>query len=140
MKPGMKICLMLIMLPAIFTGCRQTNTASKAEPSVRVVTQIDVFCLHQGTTLQRHYTHARKMEHLLNYLRLLKNYGNLSKNPENYSGNQCTIILQLSDGSQNRYYQQDYTYQSKNQIDWHRTDTKLAKKLPLLLYAIDSDA
>lgn len=126
---GRKCFPFLLVFCLLFTGC----TGQKKEPSVRVVTQVDVTCSYGGKLLQRRYTEQEKMKPLLNYLRLLEPRGKARVDPELTRGNAYEITLHFSHGAPTVYYQRAERFLSKNRHPWQEVDSQLAGELyPIL--------
>lgn len=116
-------------------GC--TDRTPEASPLL--VSQVHVLARHQGDTAVFQYTHPKKMETILYYLRTLEDQGLAKTDPERIMGDSYRIYLTFSDGSRRVYYQQADRFLSKNAHPWHRINSTKASLLYPLLKSMPSD-
>ena len=110
-----------------------------AETPVRVVTHIDITYENGSIQTQRHYEDDKKMNQVLNYLRLIDPYGRPAVDPEIIKGSQFHIELAYSDGSSKVYRQKADRYMQIDGGDWKTIDPARAEELSLLLGQLESD-
>lgn len=132
---GGRILPIFALLTVLLTGC----AVQPQEPSVRVVTRVDVTCNRDGQLLQRQYTETEKMQPLLNYLRLLEPRGLATVDPELVRGNAYEITLHFSQGAPTVYYQHSERFLSKNRHPWQKVDSHLSGELYPILRDLPSD-
>ena len=139
MKKYRFILFAFLLLPGILSGCRRYHASENTTISPRVVTQVDVICKREDTSILRSYTHPKKMETILVYLRLLEPLGKAETDPERILGDQYEIVLRFSDGRQRIYRQRANAYLSKDFQPWYRIDPEHAGVLYSILQDMPSD-
>ena len=121
----------------IISGCSKQNT--QLVPQCRVVTRVDISCVHEKGLIQRNYTDSEKMESVLLYLRLLKPFGKPETDPELIDAAVFEITVHLSDGDRHIYRQKDHRYFSENSHPWKKIDPTKASGLYALMRHYASD-
>ena len=138
MKKLQTISWVFLLLPLLFSG--SSGPCLRRKPFLpHTVTQIQVICYHDGEHLTRHYTHPRKIQPVLHYMRLLKQEGAADTDPEQLIGDRFDITLYYSDGQNRIYRQRSNRYLSKNSQPWEKINTKQAQFLYPILQAMSSD-
>lgn len=129
--------LLLLLLPTLLSGSMLRSRAAASAPAL--VTQIDVVCQREYTTISRHYTQPRKIEPILNYLRMLTYHGSADTDPERLAGNAYEITLHYANGSTTTYRQRADQYLSKDGHPWEKIRPEQAALLFPLLESTPSD-
>ena len=132
------LIFILGLLCSMIGGCMHFVTKTDQTP-VRVVTHIDITYENGAIQTQRHYEDADKMKQVLNYLRLIKPYGQPAVDPEIIKGSHFHIELSFSDGSSKVYRQKADRYMQIDGGDWKAIDPTRAEELSLLLGQMESD-
>ena len=135
---GLYLIFLLGLLCSLLGGCMHFVTRP-AETPVRVVTHIDITYENGSIQTQRHYEDDKKMNQVLNYLRLIDPYGRPAVDPEIIKGSQFHIELAYSDGSSKVYRQKADRYMQIDGGDWKTIDPARAEELSLLLGQLESD-
>lgn len=131
----MKKCwILLAFICFFFNGCGR-----KTDPSVRVVTRVDVTCEQGRHTIHRQYTQPKKIGQVLTYLRLQESLGAVEVDPERLTGPVFRIDVRLSDGSDSVYYQQGNLYLSKKYHPWQKIDPEKAAEFYQMLRRTPTD-
>ena len=130
-----KISALFILFLIILSGCK----AKPPEPSVAVVTGVEIEYIHNGQPLRRYYTTPDKMDTVLFYLYSLSPYGNPETDPEELDMDSCRITLTLSDGKKRIYRQRGDCFLSVDCHRWKKIDPKKGEQLLPILQAISSD-
>lgn len=123
-------CLMLC-------GCRKPLAETTPPPGV--VREISVSYQDRDTRLYRIYTNTEKMDVILYYLYGLTPHGHVEQDPEMLIGEQCKILVRLSDGSQHIYRQYGKQYLSVDNHPWQIVEKEKASVLYHLINHIESD-
>ena len=129
-----KICLVLLMLWAIFLG-----GCDNPKIMCRYVTQVDICCDHKGIPIRRSYTSEDKMGAVLMYLRLLEVSNTPSIDPDAIPADVYEITLSLSDGQKRTYSQKDHRYFRKPASGWQSIPPEQAARLYALMRHFGSD-
>ena len=127
---GLKMAICALALAAIFSGCGR----QKEEPLAVVVEQIHVVSHHEDETLERTYTKSAKMKAILSYLRWLRPQFGADCDPEQLPGDEYTITVTLSDGTEEIYEQKTNGYLRKDEGRWENIDPEKG----IMLYEIIS--
>lgn len=133
MKYFQKFSILLLLLPLL------AGTVQAKGHGLNIVTQVQVICRSENTTITRSYVQPHKIEAVLNYLRLLKCSGKADCNPEQLAGNSFTIILQDAAGQRSIYRQQANRFISKNSKPWKKISPAQANRLYPLILALPAD-
>ena len=139
MKKFSFIFCSFLLLFCILSGCGRRYAAGYSPTSPRIVTKVDVLCIRENISIERSYTHPKKMETILIYLRLLQPLGKADTDPEGILGDRYEICLNFSDGRQRIYRQRANTYLSKDFQPWYRVDPEHAGVLYSILQDMPSD-
>ena len=134
MKTGWKIVVVIAMLAAMI-GC----SARKHAPLVAVVEKIQVAGNHQGEAIDLTYTQSVKMTAVLNYLRWLRPQYKADCDPEMIPGDEYTITVTLSDGTQEVYRQKTNGYLRKDAGRWENIDPEKGKMLYEIISQMTGD-
>lgn len=130
----------LFLCAAVFlTGCVRRHTLKDTDSYLRLVVRVDVAGQKEDERLDLTYTHQEKMEAILNYLRLIRQQGPASGDPEQFSGEFYTITLHFSDGHKQIYRQHANRFLSTDAKPWRNIDPEHAEFLYPLLKAMPSD-
>ena len=114
-------------------------TEKPAQPTLRVVTGVDISCNHKDVPIRRHYTDSDKMEYVLLYLRLLQPTTTSQYEPESANADIYEITLQLLDGSHRIYRQKDHRYLCQGEGPWQAIAPEQAEGLYRLMRKLPSD-
>ena len=126
------LCFCLIM-----SGCGRINPP--ASPLCRVVTQVDISCQKDNMVINRHYTHPKKMESVLLYLRLLKPLDKPETDPNTVVREVYQISVHFSDGQKRVYRQKAHRYISVDDKPWRTIAPEQAAQLYKLMQHYPSD-
>lgn len=137
MEKVKKLFCMFLLPCLILCGCRKPFAGTVTVPSV--VREISVSYQNGHTQLYRLYTNTAKMDVILYYLYGLTPYGHVEQDPEMLIGEQCRILVSLSDGSQHIYRQYGKQYLSIDNRPWQMVNKEKATVLFHLLNHIESD-
>ena len=129
----MKRIIFLLIFCFLLGGC----TVSASEPSIRVVTGIQVQYKQNGTEITRTYSRDSSIRSVLNYLRMLRPYGPII--PEGDPQPTCQITLRYSSGTDCTFRQMGDRYLCKNNEYWEKIDVVQAQLLYPLLLLLPSD-
>lgn len=128
-------CILCICL--LFSGCHQASAQQDAGPDL--VTSVSVIYNHKNTHFNRIYTQERKMDIILYYFYSLSPKGHADKDPEDYLGERCKVIVTLSSGKTHIYRQFGTEYLSVDHRPWQKIDKSQASVLFHLLLHMESD-
>lgn len=131
-----KICafLVLCIAPVLLFGCQKSK-----RQLCRYVTQIDVYCDHDGLPILRRYTDTEKMEAVLLHLRLLHPGDAPQVDPETVDADLYQICVYLSDGQRHLYNQKDHRYFRCEGSGWQTVTPDRAARLYTVLRHYQSD-
>ena len=135
MKKTVTVFILFCFTSIIMSGC----LAKHSPPLTKVVTQVDISCELEDTTISRHYTDTRKMEYVLLYLRLLKRRGKPDTEPDTLNKDTYEITVGYSDGTQKTYRQKAHQYFSEGSGAWQLIDPAQAAGLYKLMEHLPSD-
>ena len=136
MRKRYSLYLLLLLLPTLLSGSALRRNSTSV-PSL--VVQIDVVCRREYSTFTRHYTQPRKIEPILNYLRMLTYHGRPETDPERLAGNAYEITLYYVNGQTSTYRQRADRYLSKDGQPWEKLRPEQAGLLFPLLESTASD-
>ena len=137
MRKGHRVFLILFTAFFLLSGCSRLEASA---PSVcRVVTGITVDFENRGLRANRNYTAAKKMQQVLNYLRIIDPYGSPEEDPENVEGSSFRITLSYSDGHQKVYLQKSDRFMKTDNGNWKKIDPDRALELGRILGRLESD-
>lgn len=137
MRKRYGLYLLLLLLPTLLSGSAFRSLKVSSAPSL--VTQVDVVCRREYSSFTRHYTQSRKIEPILNYLRMLTYHGRPEFDPERLAGNSYEITLHYADGHSSTYRQRSDRYLSKDGHPWETIRPEQAGLLFPLLESTASD-
>lgn len=137
MRKRYGLYLLLLLIPALLSGSALRSRKSASPPAL--VTQIDVVCQREYSSFTRHYTQTRKIEPILNYLRMLTYHGRPEDDPEQLAGNAYEIILYYANGRTSTFRQRADRYLSKDGQPWEKIRPEQAGLLFPLLESTASD-
>lgn len=137
MRKRYGLYLLLLLVPTLLSGSGFRALEAASAPGL--VTQVDVVCRREYSTLTRHYTQPRKIEPILNYLRLLTYHGRPDTDPERMAGNAYEITLHYASGRKSIYRQRAEQFLSKDGEPWERIRPEQASLLFPLLQNTPSD-
>ena len=129
--------LLVLLIPTLISGSALRNRKSVTAPAL--VTQIDVTCHREYSSFTRRYTQPRKIEPILNYLRMLTYHGRPETDPERLAGNAYEITLHYANGRTSTYRQRGDRYLSKDGQPWEILRPEQAGLLFPLLESTASD-
>ena len=129
----MKRIGIILILAVLLVGCKK-----QVEPTIRVVTGVQVAYERNGETIHRRYYKPASIQSILTYLRILRPFGPIV--PEGEFDSSCKIILQYSHGPDSVYLQQGDQYLRRDEGDWQSIDKSQATLLYPLLLLLPSDA
>ena len=130
----MRFFLILSLISVFFCGCQR-----ETPPLCRVVTQIDVFCDHNGVPIRRTYRETEKMEAVLLYLRLLDSGKAPDIDPDTVDADVYEITVSLSDNNQHCYRQKDHRYFQRELNGWEQIPAEQASMLYAVMRYYPSD-
>lgn len=102
-----------------------------------IVTGVKVQCIHEDVHYFRNYTDSRKVEAVLNYLRLCRFAGLPEDTPPAQPDSRSVFTVFLAGGNQRIYQFLDGQYLSKDGGPWELVE--LPEETYLLLQAIPGD-
>ncbi len=137
MRKRYGLYLLLLLLPTLLSGSAFHSLKAASVPSL--VTRVDVVCQREYSCFTRHYTQPRKIEPILNYLRLLTYHGRPDTDPERLAGNAYEITLYYANGQTSTYRQRADQYLSKDGQPWEKIRPEQAGLLFPLLESTASD-
>ena len=134
-----KILVFLLVFPwtFLFTGCKKLPAADPQSASYGLVTDITIT---RNDGFIRHYTDPKKVNVVLEYLRLLRPLGPIFPTQEALQQYSYEITVRLQDGSQRIHRQQSDCFAAKDQGFWGVIDPDLGQCLPLLMAQLPSDS
>ncbi len=135
MKKQFKLFIVSCFLIFTLFGCAKKT----AQPTLRVVTGVEISCKYKDVPIRRYYTDSKKIEYVLLYLRLLKPSATNQARPETTDGDVYEITLQLLDGGQRIYRQMDHRYLCQNTGPWQSIAPEQAEGLYRLMRKLPSD-
>ena len=103
-----------------------------------IVTRVEVALQQPHSMTRRQYTQEKKMEAVLNYLRLAKYAGMPNALPGNPQADHCRITVHLAPGGSHIYDLLDWQYLSRDGNAWELAE--MPEGFLLLLEALPSDA
>lgn len=130
--------LMIFLCMLVLSGCR-ARPGSHAQQALRVVTGITVHYENGAIRGTLQYAEDEKMQLILNYLRLIRPYGEPEEDPEAVDGTLFQIILTHPDGSTKQYRQKADRYLQTDQGPWLCIPSQKAMELSLLLGYLETD-
>lgn len=133
------IVLFTLCALCFLPGCTRRHTLKDTDAYLRLVVRVDVTGQREGEVLEKTYIHQEKTEAILNYLRLIKQRGPASVDPEQFSGDSYTITLHFSDGHKQVYRQHANRFLSTDSQPWRNIESEHAEYLYPLLQAMPSD-
>ena len=138
MRKLQTLSILFFLLPVLLSGSVSPGL-HRIDGPLHTVTTVHVVCSRENRTMTRLYHAPRKMEKVLNYLRLLEDQGTADTDPERLAGDRFEITLYYSDGQQGIYRQRGDRYLSKNAHPWKKVDPDQARLLYPMLQAMPSD-
>ena len=130
---GRKTVLRRTAAILLLLACRvQANAAVDSH----IVSRVEVVCHQQDRVLRRQYSQERKMEAVLNYLRLARYAGQPEDMPLP-GADSCRITVHLLPGGSHRYDLLDWQYLSRDAGPWELAE--MPEGLPHLLALLPSD-
>ena len=129
--------LLILLIPTLLSGSALHNRKAFLPPAL--VTRIDVVCHREYSSFTRQYTQPRKIEPILNYLRMLTYHGRPETDPERLAGNSYEIKLYYANGQTITYRQRADRYLSKAGQPWEKIRPEQAGLLFPLLESTASD-
>ena len=133
-----KISILFLLIPFLLSGSG-LQKKQKKHSFLKPVTQVDIICRRGDTTIRRHYTNPRKIEPVLDYLRLLKYRGKAETDPEKITGDKYVITLQYANEETHIYRQYADKFISKDNHRWEKIDPDQAKHFCTLLQIVPGD-
>ena len=127
--------LMIFLAVMCLSGCGR-----RAAAPIRVVTGVEITTRSGQHTLSRSYTQPKKIQKVLDYLRLQEGEGFADMDPERLTGTTFVIDVTLSDGSHSLYYQQGDRYLSKKYHPWQKINAERAADFYQMLRKTPTDA
>jgi len=137
MRKRYGLYLLLLLLPAVLSASNFRSLDAPSAPAL--VVRVDVVCQREYSSFTRQYTQPRKIEPVLNYLRLLTYHGRPDTDPERIAGNAYEITLHYASGRKSIYRQRAEQFLSKDGQPWERIRPEQAGLLFPLLQNTPSD-
>ena len=134
MKKKISLFFVACFAAACLCGCQKSK-----RQLCRYVTQVDIYCDHDGLPIHRSYTDTEKMEAALLHLRLLRPGGAPLVDPETVDADLYEICVILSDGERHVYKQKDHRYFRSEGNGWQTIPPEQAAGLYTLLRHYQSD-
>ena len=134
-----KILFLWISVLVSFSGCHQVETPKPTRPLCTYITQIDVFYQQSGNDIHLQFTDDKRIEPVLHYLRLLKNYGDADNEPALSDVTEYRLILTASDGTQQLFRQKGAACLSWDDAAWQVLDPRQAQLLAPLLRLLSAE-
>lgn len=128
------VLLALICLTG--SGCRSEQAK---KPIPRTVTQIHVVAAHDTQITNHTFTDYKKMETVLNYLRLLDPYLPAEITPDTFRSNAYEITVSYSDGARTTYRQIYNQYLQTDGGVWKKINPAQGEKLLRILMSMPDD-
>ena len=101
-----------------------------------IVSRVEVVCRGNGRVIRREYRRQKKMEAVLNYLRLAK-YAGLPEAPPPAGADGLHVTVYLLPGGNHRYDLRDWQYFSRDGSPWELVE--MPEGLVYLLQHLPSD-
>ena len=130
-----RIFALVVLLATALAGCGQTTQVG-VRP--RLVTKVTADYKSGAIELHRQYTDEEKMRAVLNYLRCLEPYGDVSEE-DITAGSEVKIVLTYSDGTTKTYDQRADQFLRTGNGAWQNIRSEQGSELPLLLGLMESD-
>ena len=137
MKRNGNVIIYLLLVCFILSGCRYRNAPSPA--ALDLAASINIHCRHGQANLSRQYTDENKMDVILHYLHKISPQGLAKEDPELLQGDFCTLVIQLSDGTQRTYRIKGNSFFSVDYRPWQTIDAEPVRVLLHLIAHIPSD-
>lgn len=125
--------LLVMVILGMCGGCFHKN------PSVRVVKQISIHWVEDGTEMVRVHQNPEKLHLILNKLRTLGQRFSTDVDPETLEASAVTVTVAFSDGSQRFYQVKPDRFIRVGQNPWQQADPKKVTALRLLLLSLPDD-
>lgn len=101
-----------------------------------VVSSVELVCRSGGRVIRREYRQERKMEAVLNYLRLAK-YAGMPESPPPTNADELGVTVHLVRGGSHRYDLRDWQFLSRDGGAWELAE--MPEGLVFLLERLPSD-